>query len=247
MSLYAVSADKQQELCGQFSKFNISKSATNEGTDSIAPKVFIYIDNPDFPDGGRIGTEATLYATVTDSSGISMMTGSMGHDMTLWFDNKSKNSLNVNDYFTFEQGSYMSGTLTYPLTELTPGKHTVYYRVWDVNDNSTLAQLTFNVIENGQSAFGVYATSNTPERSTTFVTTFNDLDPSVSHTVQTEVYSIAGYRVWHQSTEAAAGTTNVSIPWQLNDYAGNKLPAGVYLYRSKVSGKDTNTQKLIIR
>ena len=247
LSLYAVSADKQQELCGQFSKFNISKSAANEGTDSIAPKVFIYIDNPDFPDGGRIGTEATLYATVTDSSGISMMTGSMGHDMTLWFDNESKNSLNVNDYFTFEQGSYMSGTLTYPLMALTPGKHTVYYRVWDVNDNSTLAQLTFNVIENGQSAFGVYATSNTPERSTTFVTTFNDLDPSVSHTVQTEVYSIAGYRVWHQSTEAAAGTTNVSIPWQLNDYAGNKLPAGVYLYRSKVSGKDTNTQKLIIR
>ena len=78
---------------GQFSNFCINSSTQLAQADTLGPNVYLYIGNPDFPDGGIIGTSATLYASVTDSTGISMMTGNLGHDMELWFDGRRDQSI----------------------------------------------------------------------------------------------------------------------------------------------------------
>lgn len=245
LSLYAVSTDKHQEYNGSFDQFCINGTASVAEADTLGPKVYLYLNTPDFPDGGTVGTAATLYASVRDSSAISMVSGNLGHDMEMWLDGESHNTQTLNDYFTFDYGSYRSGLIEYALSGLTPGKHTLNLRVWDIYDNSTTAALTFTVSEGGTPSFDVTATTQAATLSTRFVTSFTAAAESDTQ-VQTEVFNIAGQRVWHRTTTAPAGTGFAAFDWDLTDYGGNKLSRGVYLYRSKVGSKETGTKKMIV-
>lgn len=245
LSLYAVSDDNQKEYNGSYTRFCINGTASVENPDTLGPDVYLYLDTPDFPDGGTVGTAATLYAAVSDSTAISMVSGNLGHDMELWFDGDGSGAETVNDYFAFDYGSYNSGLVEYPLSALTPGKHSLTLRVWDIYDNSTTATLAFTVSENGAPEFDVTATDPAPSASTRFITTFTG-SAETQTAVRTEVYSIFGRRVWHQEKAVPAGQSYASFDWNLTDYAGTPLPRGVYLYRSVAAGKETGTKKMII-
>lgn len=246
LSLYAVSNDKQTEYNGRFNGFCINRSATTESADTLGPKVFLYIDTPDFPNGGTTTASANLYASISDSTGVSMMSGNLGHNMELWFDNKVEESIVVNDYFSFDYGSYNKGLIEYPLSSLEPGTHTATIRVWDVYDNSTTSQLSFRVAANIASNFDVTIASTTSSSSTRFITTFEESADDGTD-VLTEVFNIQGIRVWHNTTHVDKGVKYATFDWDMSDYAGQKLSAGVYLYRSIVGNRKTNSKKLLIK
>lgn len=248
LSLYTEHDSTTAHYNGQFSNFCINSSTQPTETDTLGPKVYLYIGTPDFPDGGTVGTGATLYASVADSTGISMMTGNLGHDMELWFDGRRDQSIIVNDYFTFDYGSYTQGILQYPLSELTTGQHTASLRVWDVFGNATTRTLSFNVQEgdNATADFDVIAVPMSA--ATRFITNYKlGLKLQEERTILTEVYSLAGMRVWHNESTLPAGSQYSAADWRQTDYAGSPLPAGVYLYRSKIGKTYTKTKKLIIK
>lgn len=244
LSLYAVSADKQREFKGSEKRFCINAAASQETPDTLGPDVYVYLDRPDFPNGGVVDVNATFYASVSDSTSISIASGSMGHDLELQFDDAPSSIVRLNDYFAFDFGSYSKGLVSYPLKDLIPGKHKLQFRVWDVCGNSTTSTLSFVVRNGGGAAFEVNATDAVPRTSTRFVTSF--IRPTEGNVdVVTEVYSIAGMRVWSAAQQVASGEY-AAIDWNLTDYAGRRLEAGVYLYRSLVNGKETKTKKIVI-
>lgn len=245
LSLYAVSDDGAREYNGSFSNFCINSSSSTEKTDTLGPTVYPYLDTPDFPDGATVGTDATLYAAISDSSSISMLSGNLGHDMELWLDGNTAEAEAVNDYFTFDYGSYTSGLLEYPLTGLTEGRHTLSLRVWDVYNNATTATLAFTVSADGTPTFDVTSSPLTSGLATRFITSFTGNADSES-TVQTEVYDLAGRRVWHKTASTAAGVNFTSLLWDYADYSGAPLRSGVYFYRSLVNGKKTKTKKTLL-
>lgn len=248
LSLYAVNNENTQEYNGKFNGFCINHSASEEITDTIGPNIYMYIGTPDFPNGGTASKGATLYASIADSTGISMMSGNLGHDMELWFDNKINESIVVNDYFSFNYGSYNQGLLEYPLSNLSEGQHTATLRIWDVYDNCTTSKLTFTLTSGIASNFDVTISTPTSAGSTRLITSFVGYANDESETkVTTEVYNVQGMRVWHQSAWVDKGAQYASFNWDMTDYAGNKLPSGVYLYRSIVGKKHTPTKKMIIR
>lgn len=246
LSLYAVNDDRSKEYNGSYTNFCLNGTSSQAVTDSIGPDVYLYLNTPDFVDGGTVGTDAVFYAAVSDSSAISMVSGNLGHDMELWFDNDPSTVVMMNDHFNFDHGSYSNGLVEYPLEQLAPGRHTLSFRVWDVFDNSTTATLSFRVNPKGASDFDVQATSDTPSESTRFITTFIATAEAEAE-VTTEVFNVAGMRVWHRSQRVPAGNCFASLEWNLTDYGGNRLERGVYLYRSKVGNRETKTKKLIIR
>lgn len=244
LSLYAVSADSTREYKGAERRFCINSAAQTEVTDSIGPKIYVYLDRPDFPDGGVVDVNSTFYATLQDSSGISVASGALGHNMELVIDGNQDNVLTLNDYFQFMFGSYQEGTVNYPLRGLAPGRHTLRFRAWDVCDNSTTAALNFTVAEGGRSAFDVLASDVTPRTSTRFITSFIRQTEGMVD-VTTEVYSLDGIRVWSSVNSVDSGEY-AAVDWNLTDASGHKLMPGVYLYRSVVGGKSTKTKKLVI-
>ena len=177
-----------------------------------------------------------------------MMSGNLGHDMELWFDNKVSESVVVNDYFSFNYGSYNEGLLEYPLSGLDTGTHTATLRVWDVYDNCTTTKLSFTLTSNIASNFDVTIANPASDATARLITSFIGLADDANGTdVTTEVYNIQGMRVWHNSTHVDQGVQYASFDWDKTDYSGSKLPSGVYLYRSLVGNKHTASKKLIIK
>ncbi len=113
-------------------------------------------------------------------------------------------------------------------------------------DNSTTSTLTFRVSAQGAPDFDVQAVPAQASASTRFVTAFPASEGSDGAQVLTEVFNINGMRVWHSTASIPANVGYASVQWNLTDYAGSRLPRGVYLYRSKVGGKETSTHKMVI-
>ena len=244
LSLYAVNKDGSKEYRTSERRICINSASAGETADTLGPKVYVYLDRPDFPDGGIVGKDATFYAAVSDSSSISVASGSLGHDIELEIDGNSSSIVRLNDYFSFDLGSYTSGLVTYPLTDLSEGSHTLRFRVWDAYDNSTTSVLRFTVREGGVGNFDVTATTFGSSGNTRFITSFirqaeGDVD------VETEVYNASGIRVWSSSTNVATGEF-AAVDWPCCDYSGTRLAPGVYFYRSRVNGKETKAKKLVL-
>lgn len=247
LNLYAVRADSASQLAGMSTAFCINGSAQTTVVDTLGPSIKLYIGSPDFPSGGRVPQGSTLYAAISDSSSVSIVSGNLGHDMELWFDNKAASLVAVNDYFAFNYDSYREGMLTYPLPTLTKGRHKLTLRVWDVFDNSSTASLEFEVTDAPSLDFDITAVPTiTAGSSTNFITTFAhtyDTDRQVT----TEVYDVAGMRIWHEEATLPAGSRYVSVGWNGCSYGGTPLTSGVYLYRSRIGGEHTPTKKIVVR
>ena len=166
--------------------------------------------------------------------------------MEMWLDNDPSTTRTLNDFFSFDYGSYSKGLVSYPMEGLTPGRHRVTFRVWDVFDNATTTSLDFVVGDQAKPKFEVISSVDVPSVATNLVTTLAGPEEADTQ-ITTEVYNTHGMCVWHRTLKVPAGNRYVSTVWNLTDYAGNRLEPGVYFYRSKKGGKETSTRRLLIQ
>ncbi len=248
MFFYAVNEDHSEESHGSTTQFHLNGTIQMQNSDTLGPKVFVYLNSTDFPDGGYISTSALFGATLHDMSGINANGLGVGHNIELCLDGEVNNIIVLNDYFAYNFGSTTSGTIQYPLTNLSPGRHKLTLRAWDVNDNSTTVSLNFFVSEDLTGGYDVNATANPAYTTTTFVTTLESSNEKSDITV--EVYDLAGRRIWNEKSSVSANAGYDAIRWSLIDYANRPVPAGVYIYRSIISSSNkkitTKSKKMII-
>ena len=244
LSLYAADNSTRRECNGSFTRFCFNGIAPTAEADTLGPDLYLYLNSPDFPDGGIVSTQATFYASIVDSTAISIVSGSLGHDMELWLDGDASTTQVLNDYFAFNHGSYSEGLVSYPLANLQPGRHTLTFRAWDAFDNSSTSTLSFVVREGYADKFDINAT-RTSASQTRFVISMPE---AVGSDLQAtaEVYSLTGARLWHGGAPLLSGNRQVAIDWSLTDYSGSLLPPGVYLYRGIVGSEKTGAKKWIV-
>lgn len=247
--LYAVNKDHSVEAHGHNDQFYLDGTDSTVEPDKTAPTVYLYLNTPDFPNGGIVGPDAVFVAEVSDDCGINVSGISVGHDLELTLDNDVQNIHVLNEYFSYDFGSYRTGTVTYPLTGLSAGKHSLSFKVWDVNNNPATSVLDFYVGSRDMAGFEVSATRNPAYTTTSFVTLLPEHDSDVSVTI--EVYDMMGKLVWISAAESVTGTSGYHTKnWNLTNAAGVPLPAGVYLYRAKVTGAngemETDAKKMVI-
>lgn len=247
ITFYAVNTEQTLEANGYNEQFCLNGTDENAPVDNQQPEVFVYLNTPDFPNGGFTDSNPTFIADIQDDCGISTTGSSVGHDMELVIDGDASNTYTVNNYFSYDFGSYNKGTVTFPLQNLSQGKHSLSFKVWDVNNNSTTAVLDFTV-KNGAKTFDINATSNPARTTTRIITSFENNDEE--HTVVTEIYDIAGRLIWSDKQNTVPGNGYSSTEWLLTDNSGAPVPAGIYLYRAKVSSNswkaNSETKKIIV-
>ena len=244
IALYAVSNDRLTEAHGKNEQFYLYGTDTSTAKDTLGPKIQPYLNDPEFIYGGMVGQDILFGATITDETGIDVTGNILGHDMELVIDGKTSDTYILNKYFTYDFSSYNSGTVTYQLTGIEPGHHTLTFRAWDVCDNSSTAVLSFVVTENLNSEFDIYATNNPSRTNTNFVV--SNIDTSTGNTeVEIEVYDVFGRRVWAKTVNTE-GSPYCTTTWNLSTTTGMPLPAGIYIYRAKTHGNETDGKKIII-
>ncbi len=246
IAFYAVNEEHTEEAHGYNENFYLNGTTTSsEVPDSLGPKTFIYLNDPEFPNGGTTSSNPLFIAILNDSAGINATGISVGHDIELQLDNDPNKIIVLNDYFKYDFGSYQQGKVEYQLEGLSPGRHTLSFRVWDLNNNSTTQLLSFNVGNFDANTRQLYATHNPARTSTQFVAIIDE--EHVGGTAMFEVYSLLGQRLWSATKQATS--TIVTQRWDLTTSEGTPLQKGLYLYRVVINssaGEDARDAKRII-
>ena len=147
LSLYALDAVHSHEAGGAFDRFLVG--GTDDGvslTDTLGPKITVYLNTPDFSPGGQTNTTPLFVAELEDADGINTVGNGIGHDLSLCIDGSAVLTYNLNDYYTPVAGDYTRGTVYFSVPELTEGKHTLSFRAWDLLNNSSTKALEFEVV-----------------------------------------------------------------------------------------------------
>lgn len=251
VSLYAYDPEHKTEATGACDNFYIYGYDETVVADSIGPVISnIGLNSLNFKDGDNVNESPLFLATVSDDSGINFSNAGIGHNMTLTLDGNITYS-DVSSYYTaIEADKGSAGNISYGLTNLSDGHHTLKLKVWDVFNNSSERTITFNVMSGLKPEIEeIKAYPNPAATTTTFVITHNRPDATVTVTI--EVFNLMGQRVW-STTQSGRSSMFSSFPitWDLSDYSGSRLARGIYLYRATITTdghqESTKTKKLAI-
>ena len=232
MNFYAVNNDHTLTAHGYTDNFVLGGSAAL--TDTVGPKIFCYLNTPDFVSGDRVNTTPYFVAQIADDDGINATGNGVGHDMQLIVDGKASLTYTLNDNFTYDFGSYTSGSVGFTLPMLEPGPHKLMFRVWDTMNNPSTVQLDFNVVKGLKpTIYNVSATRNPASTSTTFIINHSFSGSNVD--IILDVYDLNGRLFWPHSENTPTISGSCSVEWNLVQNNGYRVPTGVYLYRARVS------------
>ena len=216
---------------GSFEGITVGGMNSDAVIDTSAPLVDLYIGKNTFL-GGTVGEEPSLYAEISDEYGINTTGAGIGHDMTLVIDNDYKNAVSVNNYFRYETGSYRNGTLTYPLLDLAPGKHTARLKVWNINNISTTQEITFYVNASDKLKIFDFKAVPNPARGeyVDFYFNHNSKNGGIEQCTLS-VFNLQGARVaeFHYKMNDLSGYTVGPLRWNLCGNGNKRVSAGMYV------------------
>jgi hypothetical protein len=170
--------------------------------------------------------------------------------MTATLDNDANKTFVVNDYFQNELNSYQQGRVLFPFQELTPGPHSITFKVWDVHNNSSEAQTEFIVESSAELALDhVLNYPNPFTTSTTFM--FEHNRPYSMLDAQVQIFTVSGKLIKTiQGKIFNEGFRSEELQWDGLDDFGDRIGKGVYLYKLKVRTADGSSaekfEKLVI-
>lgn len=247
--LYAVDNKHQREANGHCHALQFSGISETAKSDTIGPKMYLYLNDDSFQSGGTVNSTPCLIAHLQDESGISISGNGVGHDIELCVDGRADMIFTLNDYYVGEFGNFRQGTVAYTLPSLDDGKHWLTLRAWDVLNNTSQSRLDF-VVDATQrpDILRIGTTQNPAATATTFIVTANR--PGTDCQLCIEVFDFMGRRMW--AYESTVNTTSgiYTIPWNLCTDGGSRLGTGIYLYRCSLqsggSKRSTKTQKIVV-
>ncbi len=243
ISYYAKS--DRQDGAGAFSDFIIGGNDTNALNDTKGPAINLYLNNESFINGGMVDPSPTLIAKIRDDYGINTTGNGIGHDITAILDNQNDKTIILNDYYETEKDSFNSGTVRYPLDDLSVGTHTLRVRAWDINNNHAESEISFEVVSNEK--LTLKHVLNYPNPFTTHTEFFFEQNQrGGTFDIQIQIYTISGKLLKTiTETQFIEGNRSAGIIWDGRDDYGDRIGKGVYLYRLRVRNQNQETAEEI--
>ncbi|HIE16503.1 MAG TPA: type IX secretion system sortase PorU, partial [Bacteroidales bacterium] len=229
ISFYA--NDSIQDALGYNDTIIIGGTAVNPIYDDEGPDINLYINTLDFQDGGITNESPVLIAYVSDSSGINTVGNGIGHDITAILDGNSAEAVVLNEFYESDLDSYQKGKVIYYFNNLSEGFHTLSFKVWDVMNNSSEQDISFEVVKSDDFVIdNVFNYPNPFSISTNFYFDHNQSEETLF--VSIEIYDIMGRVVRRlQQTLYPEGYRSGPIVWEGTTSEGVLLPSGIYPYR----------------
>ena len=248
MTLYAVSHDKTSTAHGENSSFILNGSSTALN-DSIGPSIYCFLNTKSFKNGNKVHASPYFVAELYDDNGINASGSSIGHDLELIIDGDMSKTYNLNSYFSYEFGDYRSGTLGFSIPKLEYGHHRLLFRAWDVLNNSSTAELDFEVARGVEpDCISVNCRRDPATGGATFIITHDRAGCELD--VQLDIYDMAGRQLWRYTESGVPSDNTYTFDWNLSMDGGRRLQTGVYLFKISISsdgsGQSSKTKKLMI-
>lgn len=232
LSLYATNLNI--DAAGQEKRFIIGGIDPTGITDDKGPDIQLFMNDYTFVNEGLTDEKPLLIAKLFDENGINTVGNGIGHDITVVLDENTAQQKVLNQYYTAELDSYKSGEVRFNFSGLTVGRHTLTFKAWDVNNNSSSAKLDFTVKSNESMALDhVLNYPNPFTTNTSFYFEHNQVNEELD--VMIQVFTVSGKLVKTiQANVMTEGFRSQGIQWDGLDDFGDQLAKGVYIYVIKV-------------
>lgn len=229
------------------SNFDIKIGGINENApeDNIGPVINLYMNDENFVSGGITNESPTFLAKLQDENGINTASG-IGHNITAILDGDETNPIILNDYYQADIDDYTKGTVTYPFRDLEPGMHTITFKAWDVYNNSSTAEIQFNVFDKDE-ALVIDNVLNYPNPFVSYTEFWFNHNSADTLDISVQIFTVTGKLVRTLNGQTTGGSKSVSslskdIVWDGRDDFGDKIGKGVYVYKLKVKSNRLNKQ-----
>ncbi len=244
------SNDSLVDAHGSCENFTVGGIGSDNAFDSEPPEVELYMNDTFFVSGGITNNNPELLVRVRDNFGINTTGNGIGHDLTAVMDEDRINAIILNEFYQANINSYNSGVIRYPYSNLEPGRHRVTVKIWDIHNNSSVANIDFLVVETeamlleqlynypnpffDRTWFNI--AHNRPDSNLKLVLTIYNLSGEMVRIIERRIFS-AGYRL-------------EPVEWDGTSEGGSKMGGGVYLYRATITTEEgevaSESGKLII-
>ncbi len=244
--LYASDEQQGLEANGYSSNIIIGGDAKDAVIETDGPELKIYLNTPYFENGDEVCSDPLFIAELKDVSGINTIGSGIGHDIILKLDNDIKQEYVLNNYYKSDLGSYNSGIVTYQLSDLTPGKHKLFFRAWDLQNNSVSAELEFEVVSDlKMSIYDMYVYPNPVENIANIVIEHDK--PLTLLDVYLYVYDLSGRIVYQYNSNLV---TDYTYKINLDFDANCLLSDGIYYLKAVLvddnKRKTTKSTKIFV-
>jgi hypothetical protein len=241
-------SDGQDDGNGSTTLFNIGGSSSNPVKENDSPEMDLFINNENFKSYDKVSSSSLLLVNLFDESGINTVGTGIGHDLVAVLDDDYLNQMVLNNFYSSESNSYQKGKIIYPLSDLEPGEHKIWVKVWDVQNNSSEKVIYFTV-EDGFRVTDVHNIPNPVSAFTDFEITHNL--PGEVFKVKIEIYNLNGQRI-NQINESVSsqGTTKIKVRWNIFQSDYPVINNQWLVYRITLTNKDnfnaTGAGKILI-
>lgn len=250
LSLYAYDESLGAEANGSTDRLYVYGYDHTSAEDTEGPEIHRFVINSDaFSDGDLVHANPVVLASFSDPSGINISDAGIGHKMTLMLDG-DKMFDDLSNYYEPDTRTDGLGSITYPLTGITPGEHRLTLTVWDNANNSSSASLNFKVGINLKPEVSEFSASYNP--STDMISLSATTDRALAKLdCRFECISLSGNLLWSAQRNIYSGKENtISYQWDMKDSNGNRLPRGIYILRAYVTSDEglqtTKSKKIAI-
>jgi len=215
------------DVVGYTDNIRIAGTDTSAARDSTGPRIDVYLGSESFRPGDVVAPDVALFVKLQDANGINTSTAGVGHRLEATLPTIKK-SIDLSDYYRSDLDTYQSGAVTYPLTQLPEGRHSLLVKAWDTHNNSSELETFFEV--RAESALDLYHVYNFPNpfRQTTVFTFQRSSTEPID--VEIKIYTIAG-RLIEVMQRFSINDQFVQIPWDGRDRDGNEVANGTYFYK----------------
>ena len=225
--------------------FIIGGSSLAALEDDQGPQMDLFMNDEGFVFGGITDEQPSLIVKLNDNQGINTVGSGIGHDLVAVLDDNSEKSFILNDYYEAAVDDHTSGTINYPFSELTEGKHILRVKAWDVANNSAEKSIEFTVVKDKE--IKIENLVNYPNPFTTnteFI--FQHNQSGVAMDVKLDIFTISG-RLVKSFDEMLVNDGFVSrdIKWDGRDEFGDRIGKGVYMYKLKIRSANGSTSEKI--
>jgi len=172
LSLYAFDEENRLEASGYSKDFTVGTSEPNPVADEESPIISLYIGDTTFKNGGIANPNTNLIAQLEDENGINISGYGIGNSIIGILDDGQ--TFVLNDFYEADLDDFTKGSISFPLSDLAPGKHAITVKAWDTHNNPVQGTINF-VVSDGETltieSFGNYP--NPVQNETTLFFTHN--------------------------------------------------------------------------
>ena len=223
----------------------IGGSNPNLVQDEQGPQMELFLNDENFVYGGVTDENPRLLLNLKDDQGINTVGSGIGHDIVATLDGNSENSFILNDFYEAAIDDHTQGVVSFPFTDLSPGKHSLKVKAWDVANNSSEKTIEFTVVKDQEVRIENLVNYPNPfTTNTEFI--FQHNQAGVVMDVKLEVFTISGKLVKSiDQMIVSEGFVSKDIRWDGRDDFGDKIGKGVYMYKLKIRSANGSTSEKI--